>query len=467
LDLIREKIDASREREIILYSIVSTEYLSQIRKYAKAELFKSPYAKVVWGWIASYFDEYNAAPNKDIQTIYTTRKLEIPEEEDEEILATFLQSLSDSDVTIQNIGYSADQAITWLNVRAQENLIDDLKEAVSRKDVASGNEIIAQYAAIEKHQAKGVDILTDVNRAMAAFGEEEESLFSFPGAVGCTMGEFRRTDFVAFQAYIKTGKTRWLWESAREAVFASNKVLFISLEMPEKHMLKWAWRSFAKKPKRTQTVRIPYFVESDLSTEESKKYTIDYEEKEVQGFTADALWFEQWLKKFKMYFRGGDVRLCSMPSRSVTVSDIEIYMNNLEFYDKWIPDVVVIDYADLIASKLRGEYRHQLDDIWANLRRLALQRNICVITASQSGRSASKGESTDANIAEDIRKAAHVTKLLAINATAEEKAKGIFRIAQLAERDDARHFEQSLVLSCLDLGQVCLDSRFLSHVEQK
>lgn len=465
--MIREKIDASREREIILYSIVSTEYLSQIRNYAKAELFKSPYAKVVWEWIASYFDEYGVAPNKDIQTIYTTRKLEIPEEEDEEIIATFLQSLSDSDVTIQNIGYSADQAITWLNVRAQENLIEDLKEAVSRKDVASGNEIIAQYAAIEKHQAKGMSLLTDIDASFSAFQEEDDILFSFPGTLGLTIGEFRRTDFVSFLGFAKRGKSWYLWESAKEAMYASNKVLYISLEMPQKQILKRIWRALAKRPRRKRTVRIPYFTESDLSTPESPRYLVDYEEKEIEAFTPDITWFAEWIRKFKLYFRGGDLRVVSMPSRSVSVSDIEIYMNNLEFYEKWIPDVVVIDYADLINSKLKGEHRHQLDDIWANLRRLALERNICIVTASQSSRMSSKGESTEESIAEDIRKIAHVTKMIAINATKEERAQGIHRIAQLAERDDEQHFEQSLVLSCLDLGQMCLDSRFLSQVEQK
>jgi replicative DNA helicase len=124
----------------------------------------------------------------------------------------------------------------------------------------------------------------------------------------------------------------------------------------------------------------------------------------------------------------------------------------------------VIDYADLISSKIKGEYRHQLDDIWANLRRLALERNICVVTASQSGRAAARGDSSDENIAEDIRKVAHVTKMIAINATKEDKMNSVYRVSQIVERDDATNYEQCFLLSCLDLGQVCLDSRFKSEV---
>ena len=53
--MIREKIDASRERQIILYSIISTEFLKEIHPLAKPELFKSPYAQTVWRWINQYF----------------------------------------------------------------------------------------------------------------------------------------------------------------------------------------------------------------------------------------------------------------------------------------------------------------------------------------------------------------------------------------------------------------------------
>jgi replicative DNA helicase len=462
--MIREKIDASKERQIILYSIISTKFLSEIRSKARIDLFKSPYAKTVWGWISAYFDEFAEAPNKDIQSIYTAHKIEVQEDEEEEAIATFLQSLSDSEEEINNIDYAVSQAIEWLNIRAQENLIEALKDAIARKDIESGNEAIAEYASIERHQTKGVSLLTDVQTSLEAFLDGEDTLFTFPGTIGLTIGEFRRTDFISFLGYMKRGKTFWLWETAKEAMFASNKVLFLSLEMPQKQILKRIWRSLSKKPKRTKTVRIPYFVEDAISTPEERKYIIEYEEKEMEGFIPDIAWFQNWVKRFKLYFHGGDLRVVSMPSRSVTVKDIEVYLNNLEYYDKWIPDVVVIDYADLISSKLKGEYRHQLDDIWANLRRLALERNICVVTASQSGRAAAKADSTDETIAEDIRKIAHVTKMIAINATNEEKANGIYRIAQLAERDDEQHFEQSLVLSCLDLGQVCIDSRFRSEV---
>lgn len=865
--MIREKIDASKERKIILYSIVSTPFLKGIIKHTRRELFKTPYAQTVWTWIASYFDEFGEAPRKDIQSIYIAHKVEIQDEEEEEAIASFLQSLSDSDETINNIDYEIKTAKKWIKRRQLENLVDSVKEALSRDDTEEGEEAVAGFTAVEQQEVRGVSLFKDVDIAINAFEDKEEILFTFPGAVGDTIGEFRRGDFVSFLGYAKRGKcasgdtqvllsdgrvmalrdviekkekrivllnekyklepgqvvefwkngkkpvyivrtklgrevhitknhplfsfergwlsideklsvgmhiaapkvipffgdktipdahirllaylladgclvttsvtytkkdpilmedaqkaiikmgdsfkrldditiliskgsmgprpsntremlsqygvlrkksvdkeipsiiftlqkeqvrlfikllfsgdgsvykdgieyssgsermlrqvshlllrfgiigsirkkivkgnpywvysiidteyvlkyineigfygmkeekqkeikalfesksirsyhdiipysykeelrgrltseqrsglpanirfpnvftsnittrhlaetnevlqdertrilleadvlwdeivsityegvqetydlsvpkyhnfiaddicvhnTWWLWETAKEALYQSNKVLFISLEMPLPQIMRRVWRALSKKPKRTKTVRIPYFVAEEGGSSDFPMYKIDYEEKKIEGFIPDRAWFENWIKQYKLYFRGGDAKIVSMPSRSATVRDVETYVNNLEFYEGWRPDVIVIDYADLLSSKLKGEFRHQLDDIWANLRRLAIERNICIVTASQSGRASSKSDSTDETIAEDIRKIAHVTKMIAINSSKEEQAAGIYRIAQLAERDDTPQFMQSVVLSCLDLGQVCLDSRLKFEV---
>lgn len=461
--MIREKIDASRERNVILYSIINTDFLKEIYPIAKRELFKSPYAQTVWGWIAQYFEEFNKAPNKDIQDIYITHKMEVQDEE-EEAVATFLQSLSDSDEQINNLDYLIKQSVEWLKLRSLENLQLSITDALSRKDYQSGEQAVAEYSRIERHVSDGVNLFRAIDLAVECFNEENEILFNFPGALGAVIGDCRRTDFISFLGFMKSGKTWWLWEAAKMAMLRSNKVLFISLEMPLPQVMRRIWLNLAKKPKRNKLVKIPKFTEDDSSTDEEQKWVVDYDEKEMEGFHPTKEYFENWIKQYKKYFHGGDVKVVSMPARSVTVKDIVGYIDNLEYYEKWIPDVVVIDYADLISSKMKGEYRHQLDDIWANLRRTALERNICVVTASQSGRASARGDATEENIAEDIRKVAHVTKMIAINATKEEKGNGIYRIAQIAERDDSTCFEQAYVLSCLDIGQVCLDSRFKSDV---
>jgi replicative DNA helicase len=463
--LIREKIDASRERQIILYSIVSTEFLKEIYPIAKPELFKTPYAQTVWRWCSKYFSEFNSAPNKDIQDIYISHKMEIQDDDEEEAIATFLQSLSRMEEQTNNIPFLIKQAEEWLNLRSLELLKDSLADAIQRKDIVSGQQAIAEYAKIDRVKIDSLSVLSDVDDSISAFIDENKTLFSFPGAVGAVIGHIQRTDFMAFAGFMKSGKSLWLWEVAKMAMFNSKQVLFISLEMPKSQMLRRIWSNLFKRPKKYPTkARIPYFVEEDTINEDEVKWSVAYEEKDVEPIIPSRERFDSWIAQYKKYFGGGDVRITSMPSRSVTVRDIESYISNLEYYEGWIPDVVVIDYADLIRSDLKGDTRHKLDDIWANLRRVALEREIAVISATQTDRSTSKKDIEADNISEDIRKLAHATKVIAINSTKQDKAKGIYRVEQLVDRDDSPCFEQAIVLSCLDIGQVCLDSRFKSEV---
>jgi hypothetical protein len=139
------------------------------------------------------------------------------------------------------------------------------------------------------------------------------------------------------------------------------------------------------------------------------------------------------------------------------------------YYEKFVPDVIIIDYADIIAPTkgFRGEYRHQIDDIWKRLRRMAQERNALVATVSQSDRAGFFEDVTEVHVAEDIRKLAHVTCMLGLSQKKEEKDLGIMRVGQIAIREGKSVTDQAVVLYSYDIGRAVLDSRFKSEVDLK
>jgi len=142
------------------------------------------------------------------------------------------------------------------------------------------------------------------------------------------------------------------------------------------------------------------------------------------------------------------------------------HLDNLEYYDNFVPDVVVIDYADLMVSTVSKEYRHQLDDIWATLRRIATERDIAVLTATQSNRSGARQDVEESSVAEDLRKLAHVTRMVGLNRNEFDRKHGIIRLRVLADREgDAKEYTDLLVLCCLDLCRFHMDSMLLEDVE--
>jgi len=135
-------------------------------------------------------------------------------------------------------------------------------------------------------------------------------------------------------------------------------------------------------------------------------------------------------------------------------------LDNLEHYDDFVPDVIITDYADITRSENRGEKRHQIDEIWLGHRFISQERNCLVLTASHSNKATFDRDIRQGDLSEDYRKLNHVTWAGALNQNEEENEQGIMRLSVLADRYQRFNgMNEAKVLQCLDIGQVCLDSR--------
>ena len=111
------------------------------------------------------------------------------------------------------------------------------------------------------------------------------------------------------------------------------------------------------------------------------------------------------------------------------------------FKEGWEPDVIVIDYADILKPEAHcktWEYRQQINETWKVLRRISQTFHILVVTATQTSASSYNSPTIKkTDFSEDKRKAAHITGMLGINQTSEEKSQGIYRLNWVFLRDGA------------------------------
>lgn len=459
----RETVDMSREKDIITHAITCTEYLQRIIEFTEPKLFKTQYASTVFQWCVEFFNEFNESPNTHIQDIYLSKRVLVDTEEDD-LIANFLQNISDNLGTKPaNIDYEVRKAIHYLTVRGFEILRDDLENAIAQKDTVAGEAAILSYKKKEERKGTLIDVMGDSSVIHNAVTMGLEELFQFRGAFGEMLGPICRTDFAAFLGFAKKGKTHFLIRTAQEAEESGLNVLYIPLEMPAEQILKRRWQVISGLPKKTKQVRIPFFYK-DNEDDPDEKWHIDYLEEVRQKFEPTLEDIDRIKRERLSYFRKGSMKIEFMPPKVTTVKHIEQRLNHYEFYDKWIPDVVIVDSADYLGTSFKGEYRFQLNDIWMGLRTLALTRNIAVITVSHSGRATANSDATEDTITEDISKAGLVTKLVAINASKAEKTAGLYRLNNLIDREGFES-EHVVVTSCLDIGMPILDSRWRSEVE--
>jgi replicative DNA helicase len=110
------------------------------------------------------------------------------------------------------------------------------------------------------------------------------------------------------------------------------------------------------------------------------------------------------------------------PTRSATVQTLASHLNQLELQGI-IPDVVIVDYADILRDISNyKEMRHQLGNIYEDLRGLAGEVEVPIWTASQANRSSLEEDVIDASkVAEAYSKVMTADFILSVSRKVEDK----------------------------------------------
>jgi len=110
------------------------------------------------------------------------------------------------------------------------------------------------------------------------------------------------------------------------------------------------------------------------------------------------------------------------PTRAASVQTIAAHLKQMELQNK-MPDIVIVDYADIL--KPTGNFlekRHQLGNIYEDLRGMAGEFEIPVWTASQANRSALEEDVIDASkVSEDYSKVMTADFVISMSRKVEDK----------------------------------------------
>jgi len=104
---------------------------------------------------------------------------------------------------------------------------------------------------------------------------------------------------------------------------------------------------------------------------------------------------------------------------------------------KFIPDLVVVDYADIMRPEQKSPVlRHALKDIYENLRRIAQERDVAMLTATQSNRlGLARRILTIQELSEAFSKAFVADIIISICASSSELAQNLMRYYVAVSRE--------------------------------
>lgn len=463
-----EKLDGSTERRIAIAMVVDKTALGRIAtKWDKEGLFKNEWANIVGSWCVKFFRKYDKAPAKAIEGMFETWSQEGKDKATVSLVEKFLSSLSDEYKTLakeSNSDYITDLAATHFNKVKLLKLAEALQGDVDLGAVDKALSKVHSFGKVEIGVGAGIDVMQDENAIREAFDSKSESLIDMPGDLGKFMGyALERDGFIALLASEKKGKSWVLVDMSWRAMLQRRKVAFFAVgDMSQNQMLRRFMVRAAKHPMREGIAKIPTSLSID---EDTREVIVDHKEQEFKGGLDWKAAFAacKEIMEVKAKSKESLLKLSVHPNSTLNVSGIISILQTWE-RDGWIPDVIIIDYADILAPPTGvAETRDQINMTWKQLRSLSQSHHCLVITATQADAASYKVETIDrSNFSEDKRKLAHVTGMIGLNATKEEKDMGVLRLNWIVLREQ----EYSEGRCCVCAGCLSIGNPFMKTLMQ-
>lgn len=259
------------------------------------------------------------------------------------------------------------------------------------------------------------------------------------------------------QAPLKRGKSWGLIHIGKMGLVQRLRVLHITLEMSERLTAKRYNQNLFSVTRNETSVQVPRFSRNRDGTMSDVEYeeieTLSYSDPDIRAKLATLI---------KRRGARWDIRIKNFPSGTLTMEGLEAYVDGLERFEGFVPDLLVLDYAELMnlgkGGKDAADKRAATGKLFVDLRGFAVRRNLRLVTASQTNRQGiHKTVSDETDTAEDISKGFTADTILTYNQTKEEYELGLARIYVAAHRDGEGR-QTALISQSYRSGQFCIDS---------
>jgi len=430
---------AKTERQILIGMIVHDGVLGRIAAVVPPgkSLFAGKWANQLARWCVEHFVKYQRAPRKSVMNYFQEWSEKSRDEESVELMESFLSGLNGELTSTKGINedFLVDLAGRLFDLVQFGDIAGRVEDAVQRGDREEAKQAWSSYVPLLDFDDDGIDLADRPSVAADLLSVEHDEVIVWPKALGRFLSpHFCRDGFISFVGPEKRGKSFWLQETVWQAIRQKRRVhYYVVGDMSRKQVLRRLGVRATRRPMDPrQRIKIPVELQLGEKHELPKVVWNPIENKEIT--------LKARVEALQRLVGRDQVRLYCKGASAITVGDIERRIAAKARKDPaLIPEVVVIDYADNLApepSTAKLDYRHQVNETWKALRNMSQKYHLLVVTATQAA-ATSYGRRliTKKDFSEDKRKNAHVTGMLGINQTAEEKKHGIYRLNWVFLRD--------------------------------
>ena len=257
--IIRHSVDNDIEKRILMGMVVNDEFCTSVQKMIKKQYFQMDYARIVVGWVLDYYKFYKKAPNKNLKDVYNVEKENL-KEIDANLVGRFLSELSSAYENSKSLNYDflTDQARSYFRERSLTILAERINGELARGKIDQAEHEVKNFSKVVKDLGLWANPLekTTINQF---FVEDKETLMRFPDELGELVGDLEREWLVAFMGPMKRGKSWMLQELAIHALSSKLRVVFFSLEMSMRILLKRLYKRITALSDKSKEISWPVF----------------------------------------------------------------------------------------------------------------------------------------------------------------------------------------------------------------
>jgi len=443
---------------LILAGVASDPVVcARVASQWNGELFDDEDANLIAGWCVRHFTKYGQPPNGRLRGIFQNWSSKPATNEKraqavEEKLITLSRELKT--IGPINCDYVLDRAIEYFNKVRFRKVHEEVEQDLDRGDTAEAYAKMTGVSRLALEYGTTTRLVSDYEAWRDCLDEENEKpLLAYSGALDRFLGPFTaRENFIAFMAPDKSGKSYWLMDAGFRGIRAGWRVAMFEVgDMTRKQIMRRMAARFAKRPILAKKYKVPISIDEEAEIEWKNLVA---KERLSPG---------QVFRVVQKTLGGRDqFRLECRPACTINVEGIRSILLDWA-RGGWVADVVLVDYADILAppAGIRDPLE-QIDRTWMGLRRLSQEFHCLVATATQTKATAYNMKSkvlSREHFSGRKTKLAHVTGMIGLNVTEEFRSKCVTGLNWVVQREGAVSEKRMLLVAgCLDIGNPAMKS---------
>jgi len=324
--------------------LTQREFLLNIADSLDPEYFESSAHKWTVEYVSKYFQQYHTYPT--IETL----SIEIKKIENEILRISLTDSLREAYkmADVSDLEWVEKEFSDFCKNQQMKKAIMTSVDLLNMGDYDGIRALINDAMKAGENKNVGLDYLVDVE---TRYRDDDRGAIPFPWKIfnDLTQGGYGKGDLVLLFGNPGGGKSWGVMSMGAYAAALGYNVVHYTLELSEGYV-----------GKRYDSIF------SGIDVDKLNDYR-----KEV----------EKSITKIK-----GKIMIKEYAPKRASLDTIEAHLQQLEHQNEFKPDLIIVDYLDLLRTKNRKERKDEIDDVYTDAKGLAKQLNIPIISPSQANR---------------------------------------------------------------------------------